>query len=386
MYDASKLDALREQLDRASAYDLYREHLDGVAPSKVETWDDFQALPLLTEADLETDYERHGPEGSLYDGAAMLSFTPLGEDLAPIFDTTTDLEYQASVNARLFEQAGIQPGDRVLNTFGYHTFGTGIILHRGLEELGAEVIPAGPGDSEAAAATIQEYEVDALVGNPSFARKLGDAGASVERFVAAGEPFTSVPGYRQQVKEALGAETACDYFGTRQILPVAAETVAEDGLVVADDYAVVEVIDPDTGEALGTGERGEVVVTHLRKEGVPLVRYRTGDLAELEQRGDDLVMPEGVIGRTDERLKVKGVKLYPESLGTVLAAFDGLTGEYRLEVSRPGSTDQLTLVVEGEADEEELRRAVQDRLLVSPDELEIVDELDEAGIVDRRFG
>jgi phenylacetate-CoA ligase len=379
MDDPETLTAVNEQLERVAAYDLY----DDIGP--VDSWEAFRELPFLTGKDLKADYEEYTPEGSLYDGAAMMCFTPLGDDLAPVFDTTADLKWQAEANARAFERAGIEAGDRVLNTFGYHTFGTGIIFQRGLEALGAEVIPAGPGESEQAAGTVSQFDVDALVGNPSFALKVGEAGASVDTFIGAGEPFTSIPGMRERVKDALDADTAVDYFGTRQILPVAAETESEDGLYLLDDYALIEVIDPDTGELLPFGERGELVVTHLKKEGCPLVRYRTGDLAEWEQRDGEIVLPDGVIGRTDGRLKVKGVKLYPESLGTVLAGFEGLTGEFRLEVSRPESTDQLRLVVEGDADIEELAAAVKDRLLIAPNEVELVDDIEETGVIDERY-
>jgi phenylacetate-CoA ligase len=377
--DEPTLAALNDQIERAAAHDLYED----LAP--VDSEAEFRELPFLTGEELKADYDAHAPEGSLYDGAAMMCFTPLGEGLAPVFDTAADLEWQAEANADVLAAAGIDPGDRVLNTFGYHTFGTGIIFQRGLEELGAEVVPAGPGESEQAAATVEEYDVDALLGNPSFALKIGNAGASVDTFVGAGEPFTSIPGLREDVKAALDAGTAVDYFGTRQILPVAAETAAEDGLHVRDDYALVEVIDPDTGEVLPYGERGELVVTHLRKEGCPLVRYRTGDLTEWEERDGGVVLPDGVIGRTDGRLKVKGVKLYPESLATVLAGFEGLTGEYRLAVSRPASTDEIRLVVEGDADPEELAAAVEERLLVAPDEVDLVDDIEGTGVVDERY-
>ena len=377
--DEPTLAALNDQLERAAVHDLYGD----LAP--VDSGAEFRELPFLTGEELKADYDAHAPEGSLYDGAAMMCFTPLGEGLAPVFDTAADLEWQAEANADVLEAAGIDPGDRVLNTFGYHTFGTGIIFQRGLEELGAEVVPAGPGESEQAAATVEEYDVDALLGNPSFALKIGNAGGSVDTFVGAGEPFTSIPGLREDVKAALDAGTAVDYFGTRQILPVAAETAAEDGLHVRDDYALVEVIDPDTGEVLPYGERGELVVTHLRKEGCPLVRYRTGDLTEWEERDEGVVLPDGVIGRTDGRLKVKGVKLYPESLATVLAGFEGLTGEYRLAVSRPASTDEMRLVVEGDADPEELAAAVEERLLVAPDEVDLVDDIEGTGVVDERY-
>ena len=377
--DEKTLAAVGEQLERAAAHELY----DDV--DRVDSEAAFRDLPFLTGADLTADYDDHAPEGSLYDGAAMMCFTPLGDGLAPVFDTERDLTWQAEANAEVFAAAGIDPGDRVLNTFGYHTFGTGIIVQRGLTALGAEVIPAGPGDSEQAAGTITEYDVDALVGNPSFALKIGAAGGRVDTFVGAGEPFTSIPGLREDVKAALDATTAADYFGTRQILPVAAETEAEDGLYVDEDYALVEVIDPDTGEVLPYGERGELVVTHLRKEACPLVRYRTGDLTEWTARDGRVVLPDGVIGRTDGRLKVKGVKLYPESLATVLAGFEGLTGEFRLEVTRPASTDEIRLVVEGDADPEELAAAVEDRLLVAPDAIDLLEDVGDTGVVDERY-
>lgn len=388
MYDSDTLDAVQQQIARATEFEFYDDQLSeaGVDPTDIDSWEAFRDLPFTTSSELEADFEDEPPTGSLYDGSAMVTFSPMGDGLAPVFDTQDDIEHQAAVNADVFERAGIESGDRVVNTFGYELFGTGYVVHRALEELGAEVFPLGPGDSEQAADTINQYDVDALIGNPSFALKIGEAGGEVDTFVGAGEPFTSVPGRREAVKEALGTSTATDYFGTRHIMPVAAETTAEDGLHVVDDYAIVEIIDPDTGEVLAEGERGEVVVTHVKKEGLPLIRYRTGDLAEIEQRGDEVVMPDGVIGRTDERLKVKGVKVYPESIETVLAAFDGLTGEYRVEVDQDGATDNLTIVCEGTADEDELAAELGERLLISPDSLELVDDLAEGDtIVDNRY-
>jgi phenylacetate-CoA ligase len=387
MYDPETLSAVREQLDRAGAHDFYAERFEeaGIDPSAVDSWEAFREVPFTTTKDLVADFEADPPTGTMYDGAAMVTFSPMGEDLAPVFDTRADLAHQAEVNAGLLERAGIESGDRVVNTFGYELFGTGYVFHRALEELGAEVFPLGPGDAEQTAATIQEYDVDAFLGNPSFGKRLGREGASVDTVVGAGEPFTSVPGQREAVKDALDASTAADYFGTRHIMPVAAETAAEDGLYVVDDYALVEIVDPDTGEALDEGERGEVVVTHVQKEGLALVRYRTGDLAELEKREGEWVLPDGVIGRTDQRLKVKGVKVYPESIETVLAGFPDLTGEYRIEVDQPESTDRLTVVCEGEADRSVLAGALGDRLLITPDEVQVVAELDEPGIVDRRY-
>lgn len=387
MYDSDTLDAVRQQVERAADFEFYESRLAAadVDPSAIDSWEDFRDLPFTSTEALEDDFETEPPTGSLYDEAAMVTFSPMGEGLAPVFDTRADIDHQAPVNADIFERIGIEPGDRVVNTFGYQLFGTGYVIHRALETLGAEVFPLGPGDSEQAADIITEYDVDALIGNPSFALKIGDAGGRVDTFVGAGEPFTSVPGRRAAVKNSLDASTAVDYFGTRHIMPIAAETDTEDGLHVVDDYAIVEIVDPDSGEVLPEGERGEVVVTHVQKEGLPLIRYRTGDLAELEQRGNEVVLPDGVIGRTDERVKVKGVKVYPESIETVLAAFDGLTGEYRIEVEQDGATDSLTVVCEGAADADELASELGERLLISPDAVELVEELDVDGIVDNRY-
>jgi phenylacetate-CoA ligase len=387
MYDNETVAALREQLAAVADHGLYRERFAaaGIEPDEVETWAAFESVPFTTPEDLVDDFEANPPTGSTDGDAAMVTFSPIGDGLRPVIDTADDLDHQAAANADVLRRAGIESGDRVAVTFGYDLFGTGYVFHRALEELGAEVFPLGPGDSEQTAATIRQFDLDGLVGNPSFALKLGDAGASVDTFLGAGEPFTSVPGRRVAVKEALGAETAVDYFGTRHAMPVAAETAAEDGLAVCSDYAVVEIVDPDTGDRLEPGERGELVVSHVAKDGVPLVRYRTGDLAELAVRDDGVVLPDGVVGRTDERLKVKGVKLYPESVETVLAGFDGLTGEYRVTVSRPETTDHLEVVCEGTADVERLRAALDDRLLVAPDEVRTVAELEESGVVDERI-
>lgn len=386
MYDAETLGDVREQLERAADHELYADAFAdaGIEPEAIDSWEAFRSVPFTEPEDVAADIDANPPGGSLYEPGSMVTFSPLGEDLAPVFDTQADLEYEAEVHAAVFERAGIEPGDRVANTFGYHLFGTGEILHRGLERLGAEVFPLGPGDSQQAADLIEAYEIECLLGNPSFARKIADQGATVETFIGAGEPFTSVPGYREEIKTALAAETAVDYFGTRQFLPVAVETTEENGLYVVDDYVIVELVDPDTGETLEPGQRGELVVTHRRKEGLPLVRYRTGDLAELERRGEELVLPDGVIGRTDDRLKIKGVKIYPKAIPSVLAGFEDLTGEFRLEVDRE-ATDELTVVCEGTADRTELADALADRLLVTPDELRTVEDLTETGVVDHRY-
>jgi phenylacetate-CoA ligase len=393
-YGLERLDDLREQLTHAATFDMYAERFDdaGVDVSTLSSWEEFERLPFTTGADIVADITENPPEGTLYPGVSMLSFTPSGDDIFPVYETRHDIDFVSSVNAKMFADGGLREGDRVLLTFGYHLLGTGYILHRALEELGAEVIPAGPGNTSQAAETIDEFDVDALMGNPSFALKLAkEMEGSVRVFAGGGEPFTSVPGKREEVKEALSCEVAFDFFGTRWSETMACECEAEDGMHVATELAIVEIIDPDTTEVLPPGKRGEIVITHVEKEGMPMVRYRTGDLGELAVEecgtcGRSVTMPGGVLGRTDNRVKAKGIKLYPESVGSVLSGFERLSGEFHVELSAPDDTDHVRIVCEGTAPREELAARLSDRLLIAPDEIAFVDDLEEGPVVvDERY-
>ena len=364
----------------------------GFDPASLTSWADFEDVPFTSGADIVADIEANPPEGTLYPGVSMLSFTPSGDDIFPVYETANDLEVYAEVTGRLFENGGISEGDRVLVTFGYHLLGTGYILQRGLEYIGAEVIPAGPGNTERSARIVDEFGVDALVANPSFALKLaGHIDSDIPVFAGGGEPFTSVPGKREEVKEALGADTAFDFFGTRWSGNVAGECAGEAGMHVATDFAIIEIIDPDTEAVLEPGEQGEIVITHLHKEGMPMVRYRTGDLGQLTAEechhcGESVTLPGGILGRTDERVKAKGIKLYPESIHSVLSGFDGLSGNFQVEVSQPDATDRIRIVCEGSAPREELLAKLSERLLITPDELDFVDDLEDGPlIVDDRY-
>jgi phenylacetate-CoA ligase len=151
-----------------------------------------------------------------------------------------------------------------------------------------------------------------------------------------------------------------------------------------DDFVYAEVVDPVTGDPLPYGERGELVLTHLYKEAAPLLRYRTGDLTHMERDlcecGRELTLPKSVVGRTDEMLKVKGVKFWPSQIRTILRAFPELTDRYRVAVRTERGVDRLELLVEGdpkaEIDLDHLSRCLKRETLVAFNKIKVVGELD----------
>lgn len=395
-YGDDTFETLQKQLEGLSDHELYADIFADadVDPAAVDSWAQFRELPFTSTEDLLDDIDANPPTGSLHEPGSMISFTPARDRELPVYETPADIERYAEVHEEVFRRLELEPGMRAMVVLKYQGFGTGYLVHRILEEYGIEVIPAGPGESEQRAERIEEFDVDLLWGNPSFALEIAEhGGQSLDYFVGGGEPFTSIPGRREQVHEAFdGLEWAVDNFGLRQAWPVAIESAEEDGLHVVDDYMLVEIIDPETGEPLGLDERGEVVITHLDRDASPLCRYRTGDLSMLsvtESRYTDepvLTMPRGVFGRTDEMHKVKGVKLYSEGVALVLAGFPDLSLEYRIRITRPNNTDHLTVVCEGEADREELENELTAQLGIRPDEIELVDELEDGPtVVDERY-
>lgn len=397
LYGDDTFDQLREQLKSFGDVSLYDDVFNeaGLRPDEITSWEDFRELPFTSTGDLLADIDSNPPMGSLYAEGSMISFTPAKDDELPVFDTPYDLQRYAEVHEKLFDRLGVEPGMRAMISLTYHGFGTGYLLHRALEARGVEVIPAGPGDSADKAETIDEYDVDLLCGNPSFALEIAEHGGdALDMFIGGGEPFTSIPGRREQVHDAFGdLEWAIDYFGLRQAWPISVECAAEKGLHVVDDYVLVEIIDPDTGNVLPLGERGEVVVTHLDRKAGGLLRYRTGDLSMLEEgtsphvSGSTIIMPKGVFGRTDEMHKVKGVKIYPQGIPLVLAGFPDLNPtSYRLTIRRSGKTDDLTVTVVGEAPETELEAELKEQLQIRPDNIKFVDDLEEGPtVIDERY-
>ena len=360
-----RLERLRRVVAAAQRHPVYAERFKDVDPERF-TEADLAALEPTPRA-VWLDYLAEHPAPP--PGTAIGHFTPsprLG--WMPEYLSAEDLALQASGLAPYFRALGL--AGPALVTFGYHVFAGGWLFHGGLIEAGLAVLPHGPGEAERAAQLARRVGVGVLVTNPSFALRLAEAGLRVPAVVAAGEPFTSVAGYRERVEAALSAK-AYDVFGTSELGIVAGERPEQDGLFELPLMAVLEVLDPDTLRPVPDGGRGELVVTALTRTLMPMVRFRTGDLAEVRYRDGRVVLPRGVIGRVDQMVKVKGVKLYPSELAGVLKGF-GIE-RYRVVVEKkPSGTDALVVEVVSERVPEGLAEAIKAATGLWPDRLEPV--------------
>ncbi len=386
-------DKLQTQMLRLKEIEFYRRRFEkaGITPESIRDFDDLQHLPFMTRADLEKEFfELNPPYGSFFNQKVVrFNLTPTTRGLYPIYYSARDLETIATVNANLITSAGVTEKDVVANCMGYHIFIAGLLLNDCFQKIGCKIIPLGPGGSDRAVDIINRYHVSVLVANSSFAEKLGQLGArNIRILLAGGEPVA-----KDRLRAAFDNEklVIAESYGLAECVPVARECRFQNGLHIAEEFVFVEIIDPETGKRVPFGQKGEVVLTHLDKEVMPLLRYRTGDLAIMEDKdcpcGRHLSLPYGILGRTDQMHKVKGVKLYPSQVKNIIKTFSGLTGNYRIYISKRNSTDFLRISLEGNpnVDLDVIKAALKEGLLIEPNELEIVERLEEGPeVVDER--
>ena len=385
---------LRHIAAKAKTLPFYRERLHDVKPEEISA-DNVSALPFVNREDLIEWFKTDPHGGFLAPDIVQMHLTPApGIGRMPEYLTRNDIHWQAEAAAAQLERCGLNAKDKCLVVFSYHMLAGGWLLHEGLVKLGATVLALGPLDATQTVDIAETYGFNVLVSNPSFARKLGEAGGRFEKLIAAGEPFSAVPGYREGVEAALGCE-AFDAYGLSETGVVAAETTAKDGLHIIEEACVLEVLEPQTLEPVEDGDKGELVVTSLTREGMPILRFRTGDLTLKGTQGGRLVLPRGVFGRTDTMVKIKGVKVYPKERLFLLAATKGLNfRNYQLELSsRPDGTDWVVLHVEGEAgtdtarvDTTELAVRIRNATGVGMNEIKVEPSVEGEMVLDKRFG
>jgi phenylacetate-CoA ligase len=288
--------------------------------------------------------------------------------------TRGDLATWADCCARALAAAGAGPETIVHVAYGYGLFTGGLGLHYGAERLGCTVVPASGGNTPRQAQLLEDLGAEILCCTPSYALAIADHVSDSARLrlrsgVFGAEPWSE--GLRGAVEQALGL-TALDIYGLSEVMGpgVSAECVeGRDGAHVNEDHFLVEVVEPQTGEPLGDGEVGELVFTTLTKEALPLLRYRTGDLASLTREpcacGRTFARMSRVVGRTDDMLVIRGVNVFPSEIERVLLEVPELAPHYQLVVERPEHLDELTIQVEGTADTAAVRERLERALGLS---------------------
>jgi phenylacetate-CoA ligase len=353
---------LRETVNRVyHRVPFYRRKLKeaGIHPDRFKGLLELDKLPFTRKQDLRDHY----PDGLLAvkKGEVKRFHASSGTKGKPtvVAYTERDLKSWAEVCARAIVAAGGKAGDLFHNAYGYGLFTGGLGMHAGAELLGATVIPASGGNRMRQCTLIDDLKPQGIAGTPSFILSLGEAmqeegkdprASSLTYGIFGAEPWSEE--MREKLQAMWGIH-AVDIYGLSEIIGpgVAIECWHEkNGLHIAEDHFLVEVIDPKTGQPVVDGEMGELVFTSLTKEAMPLLRYRTGDLARLVREpcrcGRTHVRMSKVKGRIDDMLIIRGVNVYPAEIEPVILAREGLAPHYRMVLERTGALDTLTVEVE----------------------------------------
>ncbi len=270
--------------------------------------------------------------------------------------TRNDIDTWADLCARSIRACGGKPGDRVHVAFGYGLFTGGLGAHYGAEALGATVIPVSGGRTERQVQLIQDFRPNIIMSTPSYMLNIADeferegldpADSSLRIGIFGAEPWSE--GMRERLQTRCGLQ-AFDLYGLSEMMGpgVAVECLGTtDGLTVWEDHFYPEIVDPETGETLPDGERGELVLTSLTKEGMPVIRYRTHDLSRLQPGGSRAMRRIArVTSRCDDMLIIRGVNVFPSQIEEQVLKQNELSPHYQLIICSRGELDHLTVRVE----------------------------------------
>jgi len=366
-------DRLRWTLERAyENVPLYRRAFDqaGVAPTDLKSADDLRHFPFTVKTDLRDNYPFRMFASPRADLCRLHASSGTTGKPTVVGYTPGDIDRWATLMARSMAAAGARPGDVIHNAYGYGLFTGGLGAHYGAERLGCVVVPLSGGGTERQVVLLQDFEAAILCSTPSYALNIAEVAETkgidirtlpVRRGIFGAEPWSEA--MRSELESRLGI-TAIDIYGLSEIMGpgVACECDAgRSGLHGWEDHFLFEIIDPETLDPLPMGETGELVITTLTKEALPMVRYRTRDITRLTDEpcacGRTHVRILRVTGRDDDMLIVRGVNVYPSQVESVLVGLTGLSPHYQILLRNDGPLVAMTVEVEiepgtpaGEAD------------------------------------
>lgn len=362
--ELEKLQLKRLQSTVERVYSLtpfYKQKFDelGITPEDINSLDDIKKLPFTTKKDLRAHYPFGLFTVPMSEVVRIHSSSGTTGKPTVVGYTKADMEVWDEVMARVYTMAGVTSKDIVHNAYGYGLFTGGLGFHNGAEKVGAAVVPASAGMTDRQLMLMRDFGATVLASTPTFALHIAEvakkAGADylnhykLKAGVFGAEPTSK--GLKKEVSDAWGIDYH-EVYGLSEIIGpgVGANCKHSDLLHIFEDHFFVEIINPHTGESLPDGERGELVITPLTKQALPLIRYRTGDITSITREpckcSRTLLRMESIVGRVDDMLIISGVNVYPSQIEHVIANTEDVTLNYQIIVDKKGHLDKLEIHIE----------------------------------------
>jgi phenylacetate-CoA ligase len=357
-----QLSRLKKTVERVYSHvAFYQEKFNelGVSVDDIHTLKDIEKLPFTKKTDLRDNYPFNLFAAEMKDVVRIHASSGTSGKPTVVGYTKNDIDNWSDIVARAIALAGGEPGSVFHNAYGYGLFTGGLGLHYGSEKLGMATVPISGGNTERQITVIEDFKPSVIAGTPSYVLKIGEEmeamgkdprNSSLKFGIFGAEPWSEE--MRKVLEDKFGIK-ACDIYGLSEVMGpgVAMEChEAQDGLHIADDHFIVEVINPDTLEPVADGEEGELVFTSLTKEAFPVIRYRTGDIASITREtckcGRTTTRMSRVKGRIDDMLIIRGVNVFPSEIEHYLIQIEELVPHYQVRLSRNGSLDTIELHVE----------------------------------------
>ncbi len=356
-----QLRRLKEAAYRVYAFvPAYKAKFDaaGIKPDDINTLDDLKKMPFTTKQDLRDNYPFSLFAVPMSEVVRIHSSSGTTGKPTVVGYTRKDLEIWTELMARALTSAGGTKRSVIQNAYGYGLFTGGLGVHYGAERIGASVIPSSGGNTKRQIMLMQDFGTTLLTCTPSYALFMAEvmsemgvkpSDLKVQSGIFGAEPWSE--NMRREIENKLSIN-AFDIYGLSEIIGpgVAIECPYKSGLHIAEDHFLVEIIDPVTEEVLPDGSQGELVITSMTKEALPLIRYRTRDLTTLNREqcecGRTHVRMQKVLGRSDDMVIIRGVNVFPSMVESVLLNVPGVEPHYLLVVERFGNLDQLEVQVE----------------------------------------
>lgn len=353
---------LKETVERVYALTpFYKEKFEemGLKPEDITSLEDVRKLPFTTKKDLRAHYPFGLFTVPMSEVVRVHSSSGTTGKPTVVGYTQADMDVWDEVMARVYTMAGATSEDIVHNGYGYGLFTGGLGFHNGAEKVGATIIPASGGMTDRQLMLMKDFGATILAATPSFSLHMAEvakkAGPNylkdykLKAGVFGAEPTST--GLKKEVSEAWGIDYH-EVYGLSEIIGpgVACSCKESELLHVFEDHFLFEIIDPETGESVPDGQRGELVITPLTKQALPLLRYRTGDITSITKEpckcGRTLQRMESIVGRADDMLIISGVNVYPSQIEHVIANTEGVTLNYQIIADKKGHLDKLEIHVE----------------------------------------